>query len=662
MDARYGRETIRRIDRPLLRAVSGSRVAPLLGEGIVKDWLLGPVAIFPDRRPAVATLEYWIQIENRPWDLSPHNIDRMTGQTMDVVTGQPKAMVTLSSVVAGTAPRSMTMFNPLREGANVVDALILRRYKPPAKADGSDAWTVPDDRKVNPWDLNEHNPGESGTMGSIPGPVIECSVGDEVHVHFKNADARSKKTPQARTHSLHPHGFVFATTSDGAYPLTPPDPSQPIGVEAAIWGSGQFKQGDRVPPGGSFTYTWSTFGWPSTAGVWLYHDHSICDMDNVELGAIGIIVIHNTAEDAENDVDIRDPAKPNQADPALVPGGSPNGSPVMRRPFPLKPSPLVTAGALAQLGLPADHLHASDADDHNDDRHEVAVSLKVGPMVLELDKELTAFRRLLLPVYRTPPNKQLILQLYHSLKGAGMCINGRKYLGNTPTILSGTATKMRFGVVSMGSDTHTFHLHGHRWVIPGPSGTDHATIQMSPQSHPVSQFEDTRLLGPANSLVFTIDGQSGSFMRAGGPPDDASLGEWHMHCHVLNHMMTGMMGSLLIVKGGEVALALPTGVPCPPDSGPATSTTEVHLTTGSAFSPQNSMINVGDTATWKWDDNDQHSVTSDTGAWADSGVKSSPSAPFPTFSHTFTTPGTFPYHCVIHGGPGAGMSGTITVM
>src|SRR5438309_3839720 len=123
-----------------------------------------------------------------------------------------------------------------------------------------------------------------------------------------------------------------------------------------------------------------------------------------------------------------------------------------------------------------------------------------------------------------------------------MCINGRKFLGNTPTIVSGRSTKMRFGIVGMGSDTHTFHLHGHRWVIPGPDGNDPVSIQNSPQNSPVSQFEDTRLLGPANSLAFTIDGKSGSFMRAGGPPTDASLGEWHMHCHVLSHMMEGMMG------------------------------------------------------------------------------------------------------------------------
>ena len=43
-------------------------------------------------------IEYWIQIDNPPWDLSPHNVDRMTGQNMQAVTGQPPAMVTLTSL------------------------------------------------------------------------------------------------------------------------------------------------------------------------------------------------------------------------------------------------------------------------------------------------------------------------------------------------------------------------------------------------------------------------------------------------------------------------------------------------------------------------------------------------------------------------------------
>ena len=152
-------------------------------------------------------------------------------------------------------------------------------------------------------------------------------------------------------------------------------------------------------------------------------------------------------------------------------------------------------------------------------------------------------------------------------------------------------------------------------------------------------------------------------MRAGGPAQDDSLGEWHMHCHVLNHMMTGMMGSLLIIKGGELAFGLPSGVPCPPDTGGGqTQTKDVHLTLAAVFSPKDIMINAGDTVTWKWDDADQHTVTSDTGAWPNSGVKSG-GPPFPTFQNTFNTPGTYKYHCQIHGGPnGLGMSGSVMVM
>ena len=73
------------------------------------------------------------------------------------------------------------------------------------------------------------------------------------------------------------------------------------------------------------------------------------------------------------------------------------------------------------------------------------------------------------------------------------------------------------------------------------------------------------------------------------------------------------------------------------------------------------MINAGDTVTWKWDDDAEHTVTSDTGAWPSADKSGGP--PFPEFSNKFTTPGTFPYHCEFHGGPGgAGMSGTVTVM
>ncbi|MGH8897270.1 MAG: multicopper oxidase domain-containing protein [Egibacteraceae bacterium] len=617
----------------------------------------------------MADIHYWIQIENRPWDASPNDIDRMTGQTIEGATGFAPVEVELTSPATGSMPRKVTMYNPLRRGSTVADALILRRYRPPAESDESDAWTVPDDRKVNPWDINERNPGESGTRGTIPGPTIECDVGDTVVVHFKNGDSRREYDVHGRTHSLHPHGFVFEATSDGAFPLSPPDQNQLIENEASFWSAigvtGQFKQGDRVPPGGTFTYRWDTAGWPTTAGVWLYHDHSVNDMENVELGAIGIIVIHNKNDN--QDVDVRLPTSDDLTapDPALMPDGSPDGSPIEHRMMPL-PNPIpVRAADLSGLNRTGAPEPMSDPDD-TPTTLAVERAVELGPgaggLIGELDPSLTEIRRFFVPRYRVPPQKLVILQLYHQMQGVGVCINGRNYLGNTPTVLAGQDTQMRFGLVGMGTMFHTFHLHGHRWIIAGPHGVDPTTQQFSPMDTPVSQFEDTRTFGPANSFVFTINGQSGSFMRAGGSSPNQSLGEWHMHCHVLDHMMEGMMGSLLIIQGGEQAGNLPVGrphSPPQPGTGGGPPPAEVHLTVGFAFEPQELMVPVGTKVTWKWDHGVDHSVTSDTGVF-DSGVQGG--TPFPTFEHTFTSPGTFPYHCTEHGGPMSGMHGSIMVM
>ncbi len=668
----------------------------------------------------MAAINYWIQLENRQWDASPHNIDRVTGQDMKEATGRDPVDVNLKLAGGAVGPATRRMYNPLRDGdGNVRDALILRRYKPPAQPDQSDAWTVPDDRKVNPWDLNELNPTDSGTMGTIPGPVIECNVGDSVTVHFRNLDMRTKLVTkqvcitlpfigkicfpvptqepiemEKRAHSLHPHGFVFKNSSDGAYPLSPPDADQPTaggpGVgpnETALWNgvpgfTGTRKKGDRVPPGGSFIYRWNTNGWPSTSGVWLYHDHSICDMDNVELGAIGIIVIHNPA-DAAQEVDIRDPADPTKLDPAFLPDGSPNGSPVNVVCFPF-PGPRITVlpHDLEGLGVRHDdvpgHAHGAGRAAAADVREpeaaaekkpgeEVAAGtrpvlerlIRRGDFLFELDDKLEALRSLCLRRYDPPPSKALYLQLFHTLNGvSGMIINGRTFMGNTPTLVGGRETRMRFGVVGMGSDVHTFHIHGHRWILPGPQGNTLPAIQGSAQVQPVSQFEDTRLFGAANSFVFTIDGKSGSFMRAGGPAPDDSVGEWHMHCHVLSHMMSGMMGSLLIVKGGEFASTLPRGVPCempdmgggtPPGGGtPMTSTvrggtagcTWTDVTSGT---PETTIM-VGGTVTWEAVAGCGNHTVESAGAPSFADVNTLPG------SRTFNVAGNYGYRCGIHGG------------
>jgi glucose/arabinose dehydrogenase len=66
-----------------------------------------------------------------------------------------------------------------------------------------------------------------------------------------------------------------------------------------------------------------------------------------------------------------------------------------------------------------------------------------------------------------------------------------------------------------------------------------------------------------------------------------------------------------------------------------------------AFNPNNVTINVNDQVVWTWV-SDFHDTVSDTGLW-NSGIHNTEFV----FSHTFTTAGTFPYSCTVHGFTGA---------
>lgn len=63
-----------------------------------------------------------------------------------------------------------------------------------------------------------------------------------------------------------------------------------------------------------------------------------------------------------------------------------------------------------------------------------------------------------------------------------------------------------------------------------------------------------------------------------------------------------------------------------------------------AFSPATLTVAPGTTVVWTQKDTAPHTVTSDSGAWNDAGALSVGQ----TFSHTFTTAGTYPYHCAVH--------------
>ncbi len=88
-------------------------------------------------------------------------------------------------------------------------------------------------------------------------------------------------------------------------------------------------------------------------------------------------------------------------------------------------------------------------------------------------------------------------------------IDGRAFVGNTPVFRSKVGDRVQWDVMAMGSEHHTFHVHGHRWITSdGP--------------------RDTQTVGPAETFRIR--------WREDAP------GTWLYHCHVEAHMMAGMIG------------------------------------------------------------------------------------------------------------------------
>jgi manganese oxidase len=102
-------------------------------------------------------------------------------------------------------------------------------------------------------------------------------------------------------------------------------------------------------------------------------------------------------------------------------------------------------------------------------------------------------------------------QVVFSPFGKFMAIDGRAFVGHTPVFHSTVGQLVQWDVMAMGSDFHTFHVHGHRWR--GPDGRP----------------RDTQTIGPAESYRFR--------WREEDP------GTWLYHCHVEQHMMAGMIGT-----------------------------------------------------------------------------------------------------------------------
>jgi manganese oxidase len=224
---------------------------------------------------------------------------------------------------------------------------------------------------------------------TIPGPLIECEVGDTVLINFRNETG----VPV----TMHPHGVFYANNMDGAY-------------------KGKYTTASGfVRSGETFQYVWQAH--PGTEGAWFYHDHGpLCPLP-VFKGLFGSLIV-------------REPG-------AVLP-----------------------------------------------------------------DNEFFLCFHSFVPAAT-------------NLNNTFMCVNGKAYAGNTPTLHATVGQTTTFHVYALDDNFHSFHLHGHRWTDPDGGN-----------------IVDNRPLGPGDILT-------ASFV-------EDNPGQWLYHCHVFSHMMMGMIGWYMV--------------------------------------------------------------------------------------------------------------------
>lgn len=106
------------------------------------------------------------------------------------------------------------------------------------------------------------------------------------------------------------------------------------------------------------------------------------------------------------------------------------------------------------------------------------------------------------------PDRRFVVAFGETL--AYNSINGRAFIGNTPTFHAKVGERVEFDVIALGENFHTFHVHGHRWLNDAGRPTD------------------TQTIGPGESFRIR--------WREDAP------GTWYYHCHVESHQMNGMIG------------------------------------------------------------------------------------------------------------------------
>ena len=384
---------------------------------------------------------------------------------------------------------------PSEIAASTVDALIYREYL-------DEHYTVPNTAKLVESDVNE-----PPWYRRIPGAVLYAEPDEVLRIHVLNADPDD-------CHSLHVHGVRYGIESDGAWPL---------GV-----GTRRGRRSDEIEPGESWTYEFEVTH--ETIGAWAFHDHVRRVQANVNRGLFGALIV-------------RDPTAPRALDvPVFLHAlQAPATADAFESPLLQQATPRQTfAHTFTAAGIVAYHCKIHGPT--------MSGQVVVDPTAPAGDRAVDILDNSFAPQsVSVRPGSKVVWTLAQTFNhivlapgGGGLtyCLNGRAFVGNTPTIEADRGDHLRWYVfnLDLGSAWHNFHPHSARWALPTPPGGAADVRGLSPvESATIDTVVPAPLRLPCELEELQCD-----------PPEDACLvrikGDFLFHCHIEEHMMAGLGG------------------------------------------------------------------------------------------------------------------------
>ena len=443
----------------------------------------------------------------------------------------------------GTIPKSEI-------SARSLDAVVYREYL-------DSAYLLPKPDKLIAADINEPL-----YENRVPGTVIYTHPYQRLKIHVWNDD----EVP----HSLHAHGLSYGIDSDGTWPF---------GTQAGTNGP----RSDAICPGETWVYTFDITDY--MVGPWAFHDYTHYSNIRIEQGLFGGIVVLDYCDRPPQQFRFREgmldriygdlervegrrfcAQDARNFDEDLIPFMFERQIHVKR----LKPEALEIleshhhfleefvsrAFAIPTRHIPTDHVPVFF---HRMSRKETAVEPEpepprpvepvrpvepLGPLqpIRPLDLRLLVEQQPRLAnlvgidIGRLPDLRPLFPDRV-VLPIPSLCINGRSFVGNTPTIVGRSGQRIRWYVFNLdvASNSHNFHAHGMRWTFAG-------------------QNIDTRSFGPGESFiveatippVLLLTEAEARCQDPQNRPKDAKLfslkGDFLFHCHEHEHLLGGMAG------------------------------------------------------------------------------------------------------------------------